>query len=249
MYKGYYYDEETQLYWVSSRYYLPELCRFIQPADVSSLNPQSINGLNLYSYANNNPIGIAYSSSSVGGSTSSKLVNSIRLATGMGYGNNLGDVSHITFPSLYDTLGFVSNLFTIFNGIKVAKYLTHVHGNPPSVKWFLSNLYKTDKISQGFGYAAAIVDGINVWYETGDFAKGLYTGLYDWGSMVISSNLGGLIGGLIGGPAGAIIGTLAGIGIEMLIQYFKDDVVNWVDKTVDDFFEWISNIGSEMVNV
>ena len=63
----------------------------------------------------------------------------------------------------------------------------------------------------------------------------VYTGLYDWGSMVISSNLGGLIGGLIGGPAGAIIGTLAGIGIEMLIQCFKDDVVNWVDKTVDDF--------------
>ena len=47
---------------VSSRYYSPELGRFIQPADVSSLNPSSINGLNLYSYANNNPIGIAYGS-------------------------------------------------------------------------------------------------------------------------------------------------------------------------------------------
>ena len=62
MYKGYYYDVETQLYWVSSRYYSPELCRFIQPADVSSLNALSINGLNLYSYANNNPVGIVYSS-------------------------------------------------------------------------------------------------------------------------------------------------------------------------------------------
>ena len=30
---------------------------------MSSLNPHSINGLNLYAYANNNPIGIAYSSS------------------------------------------------------------------------------------------------------------------------------------------------------------------------------------------
>jgi len=27
------------------------------------LNPSNINGLNLYAYANNNPIGIAYSSS------------------------------------------------------------------------------------------------------------------------------------------------------------------------------------------
>ena len=54
---------------------MPELCRFIQPADVSSLNPQSINGLNLYSYANNNPIGIAYSSSSGGGSVTNQLIN------------------------------------------------------------------------------------------------------------------------------------------------------------------------------
>jgi len=50
---------------VGQRYYSPELCRFIQPADVSTLSPSSINGLNLYSYANNNPIGIAYGISSV----------------------------------------------------------------------------------------------------------------------------------------------------------------------------------------
>ena len=50
------------------------------------------------------------------------------------------------------------------------------------------------------------------------------------------------------GPAGAIIGTLVGIGIEALIQYFKDDVVNWVDKTVDDFINWISNRWGELVN-
>ena len=31
IYKGYYYDVETQLYWVSSRYYSPELCRWISP--------------------------------------------------------------------------------------------------------------------------------------------------------------------------------------------------------------------------
>ena len=180
------------------------------------------------------------------------MVNSIRFATGMGYGNNLGDISYITFPSLYDTLGFASNLFAALNGIKVAKYLTHVHGNPPKVRWFINNLYKTDKISQGFGYAAAIVDGINVWYETGDFAKGIYTGLYDVSSMIISSSLGGLIGSIagtfLGGPAGAIIGTIAGIAIEEGIQYFKEGVVNWVDKTVDDFFEWISNGWGELIN-
>ena len=45
-YKSYYYDKETNLFLITSRYYSPELGRFIQPADVSSLNPSSINGLN-----------------------------------------------------------------------------------------------------------------------------------------------------------------------------------------------------------
>ena len=152
LYKGYCYNVETNLFLVTSRYYSPELVRFIQPADVSSLNSSSINGLNLYNYANNNPIGITYSIFSFGGLSSNKLVNSIRSATGMDYGNNLGDIGYITFPSLYDTLGFALNLFAVINGIKVAKYLTHVHGNPPKVGWFMNNLYKVDKISRGFGY-------------------------------------------------------------------------------------------------
>ena len=56
MYKGYIYDIETQLYWVSSRYYSPELCRWISPDSIEHLDPQSINGLNLYAYCKNNPV-------------------------------------------------------------------------------------------------------------------------------------------------------------------------------------------------
>ena len=55
-YKGYYYDEETGWFWLSSRYYSSELCRFISSDFVDYLEPESINGLNLYSYAKNNPI-------------------------------------------------------------------------------------------------------------------------------------------------------------------------------------------------
>jgi len=55
-YKGYYYDVETGWFWLSSRYYSPELCRFISPDDVSYLDPESVNGLNLYCYCANNPI-------------------------------------------------------------------------------------------------------------------------------------------------------------------------------------------------
>ena len=55
-YKGYFYDNETGWFWLSSRYYSPELCRFISPDSVEYLNPESINGLNLYAYCLNDPI-------------------------------------------------------------------------------------------------------------------------------------------------------------------------------------------------
>ena len=58
-YRSYYQDNETQLYWVSSRYYSPELCRWISPDSIEYLDPQSINGLNLYAYCNNDPINYA----------------------------------------------------------------------------------------------------------------------------------------------------------------------------------------------
>jgi uncharacterized protein RhaS with RHS repeats len=38
------------------RYYSPEFCRFIQPDDIEYIDQQSINGLNLYAYCNNNPV-------------------------------------------------------------------------------------------------------------------------------------------------------------------------------------------------
>ena len=55
-YRGYYYDVETKLYYLMTRYYDPETGRFISMDSVEYLNPNSINGLNLYSYCGNNPI-------------------------------------------------------------------------------------------------------------------------------------------------------------------------------------------------
>lgn len=55
-YRGYYFDIETGLYYLNSRYYDPELGRFISPDTMEYLSPNNINGLNLYCYCNNNPI-------------------------------------------------------------------------------------------------------------------------------------------------------------------------------------------------
>ena len=47
-YRSYYWDSETGLYYLQSRYYDPEIGRFISPDDISYLEPESIGGLNLY---------------------------------------------------------------------------------------------------------------------------------------------------------------------------------------------------------
>ena len=55
-YRGYYYDTETGLYYLNSRYYDPEIGRFLNADDISYIEPETINGLNLYAYCMNNPV-------------------------------------------------------------------------------------------------------------------------------------------------------------------------------------------------
>ena len=47
---------ETGLYYLNSRYYDPEVGRFISPDSLDYLAPESIDGLNLYAYCLNNPV-------------------------------------------------------------------------------------------------------------------------------------------------------------------------------------------------
>ena len=54
-YRGYYYDTETGLYYVSSRYYDPEIGRFIN-ADALVSTGQGILGNNMFAYCRNNPV-------------------------------------------------------------------------------------------------------------------------------------------------------------------------------------------------
>ena len=56
-YRGYYYDVETGLYYVSSRYYDPEIGRFINADDVDLLGANGdFASLNLFAYCGNNPV-------------------------------------------------------------------------------------------------------------------------------------------------------------------------------------------------
>ena len=55
-YKGYYYDTESQMYYCNSRYYVPEWCRWLTPDNPSYLQPETIDGMNLFTYCGNDPV-------------------------------------------------------------------------------------------------------------------------------------------------------------------------------------------------
>ena len=55
-YKGYYYDEESNMYYCQSRYYIPELYRWLNIDNANFLEVDDINKLNLFVYCSNNPV-------------------------------------------------------------------------------------------------------------------------------------------------------------------------------------------------
>ena len=54
-YRGYYYDTETDFYYLQSRYYDPEICRFINADSYTSTGVGYL-GYNMFAYCNNSPI-------------------------------------------------------------------------------------------------------------------------------------------------------------------------------------------------
>ena len=65
-YKSYYYDSESNMYYLKNRYYDPFLERFIIPDNVDNIDIEDIKTYNLYSYCYNNPTSFTDSNGSSG---------------------------------------------------------------------------------------------------------------------------------------------------------------------------------------
>ena len=58
-YRGYYYDSETELYYLNSRYYDPEMGRWINADDAIAGVGGDIRGYNLFAYCMNGPVNMS----------------------------------------------------------------------------------------------------------------------------------------------------------------------------------------------
>jgi len=164
---------ETSLFWLSSRYYSPELCRFISPDDVEYLDPESVNGLNLYCYCKNNPIMYADPSGHIAISTfliglaASWVISSIA-------SYYLGEHLVSGASSIY------AGAQTIATGVSLLAYgpVGWVLGGAAIVLGAVNIAFGTAEIHQHFTG--------NNWINDIGITGGLYTGLYV-GSSIASA--------------------------------------------------------------
>ena len=92
-YRGYYYDSETSFYYLQSRYYDPEICRFIN-ADSYVSTGQGYWGYNMFAYCLNNPVLYA----DEGGNAANPRYNASLICDG---GTNCGNLG---FMSVYQII-------------------------------------------------------------------------------------------------------------------------------------------------
>ncbi|MBR3864968.1 MAG: RHS repeat-associated core domain-containing protein, partial [Clostridia bacterium] len=142
-YRGYYYDIESGLYYLKARYYDPTIGRFISPDGVEYLEPDNVLGLNLYAYCYNNPIGIAYSSSGAGFSTSGKMMSSLAISGSIipGYGSSNKGFYWPNLDFLGTGFGYIENSFSmiagVIDGVRKIKHLDKLAGLDKVSKWLM----------------------------------------------------------------------------------------------------------------
>ena len=179
-YRGYYYDTETGFYFLNSRYYSPQWRRFISPASASSLNPNSVNGLNLYCYAGNNPVGVAYSGFNSDVATSGRV----------GYvGNKIENISSRTINSggLIDVTGKVSINWPKANTVAMVHTTVPIIKDPV-VSWIFGNISYTATVQ--LNPAEAIYSFSDIGNDGFSVGMGVKLGDLFGSSAYISSDIG-----------------------------------------------------------
>jgi RHS repeat-associated protein len=106
-YRGYYYDIETKLCFLKTRYYDPAVGRFISQDGVSYLNGNAVNGLNLYAYCGDNPV----MRTDTNGTDWNDFVNWVKGGVSSAWNNFTGAVSN-TWNSFTGAVSGTWNNFT-----------------------------------------------------------------------------------------------------------------------------------------
>ena len=141
-YRGYFYDEETGLYYLQSRYYNPEIGRFINADEPEILLADDVSLLqsNLYAYCWNNPVNMADDAgylpwliaAAVSGAVFDTVFYVIGSAltgkeitwAGVGKAALQGAITGVAFGAVGKAVKAVAKAVKTAKAVKVAKYTT-----------------------------------------------------------------------------------------------------------------------------
>jgi RHS repeat-associated protein len=184
-YRGYRYDEESKLYYLQSRYYNPEIQRFISLDDISYLDPSQSTGLNLYAYTGNNPVMFMDDSGNSPVPWWNWAISGAQLALGIG-------------------LMFVPGAQVFGVGLIVS-------GGSMLASNAMSVMGLDDKLSMQIQSALSVIAGIGLSFVPGMGAFGasmIGAGIGSFAGGYISEAFGGSYG--LGWGIGNIVGSIAG---------------------------------------
>ena len=250
IYKGYYYDEETELYYCNTRYYSPEIGRWISIDDVGYLDPKSINGLNLYCYCMNDSMNYKQRPISSGGSVINSSISSIsNCGTYLSGSISSGSVSSNRVN--WENGGFqipiwISSLMSGSDfGASIAPALRTIYQyiRYPGVK-DLNKLYgldfvpgKLNKVCPGIGYGLLVLNiGLSAY---SNFTNDNLTIKQRWINFGVDTAYTlGTFG--IGYGVGALVSLIPGVGV--FIAPFVSAGVTWFIDWTNEKWGWLDDV-------
>ena len=140
-YRGYYYDTETTLYYLQSRYYDPEIGRFIN-ADSYVSTGKGLLGFDMFAYCRNNPIRRVDRSGSVEMDCFDQVDDEIDVMPGeddLGYSS--GGDSGSNWATFIDTMKSASSGLSMAFGEKTGTQNHHFLSNKHSKKYTAKRYY------------------------------------------------------------------------------------------------------------
>ena len=203
-YCGYYYDNDTGLYYLQSRYYDPEVGRFINADVFASTDTKDLLGTNMFAYCENNPINnhdsngdFCIASAIVGG------VLNAGLAVAGAYidsfisgesvkGSDLAVDVIVAFASGFIQGGFsvkwISDAVDIFNMGYTFVNTIEKGGTLEEAAIRTSITYVSTKAGTAVGnqFADDAVDGVSS-AIAGAFTQGVINGIEDTGDFLVSA--------------------------------------------------------------
>lgn len=216
-YKGYYYDEEIELYYLISRFYDASVGRFICSDNIEYLHAKKVNSLNLFAYCNNDPINFCDPSGRFAITLSSLLIGGL-IAGLIGAAIGFGTAAYMDVKEdgvwfngkIRDYVGRVAGGFVAGFGVGVCTVLG-VGAGMAALEGTVATLVSSSGMILSFNSALGISSAIG--FTSGAIGYAVRTGIseseeFKLKNMFVEGTFNSLSGMLsaIGGYLGGITG-------------------------------------------